>query len=298
MSVEISVIIVNYNAGFILKECVANCITQVTEVILIDNHSVDGSIDIVQKFFDGNSKLKIIRNNANLGFSVACNKGAELASCEFLLFLNPDCIARPGSIQSLADALKSDDGAGMVGGLLLNIDGSEQIGCRRSVPTPWRSFIRAFHLTIFNERWPKLFESFNEFEKPLPKKPIYLEAISGACTMIRRKDIEDVGLWDEGYFLHCEDLDLCMRYRQKKWEILFVPNAVFVHIKGACSRNIEIFVEWHKHKGMTRFYSKFFRKQYPLGLMLLVYVAVWLRFMAKSCSIILIRTVAIFKNHN
>ncbi len=90
--------------------------------------------------------------------------------------------------------------------------------------------------------------------------------------------IEDVGLWDEGYFLHCEDLDWCMRFRQKGWKILFVPDAIIVHEHGGCSRNRPIFVEWHKHKGMMRFYNKFFRHQYPGLLMVLVAMGVWLRF--------------------
>ena len=90
--------------------------------------------------------------------------------------------------------------------------------------------------------------------------------------------MEDVGLWDEGYFLHCEDLDWCMRFRQKGWKILFVPDARISHALGACSQSRRVFVEWHKHKGMLRFYRKFFRHQYPGVLMVLVAAGVWLRF--------------------
>jgi GT2 family glycosyltransferase len=107
-----------------------------------------------------------------------------------------------------------------------------------------------------------------------------MEAISGACTMVKRSAMKDVGPWDDAYFLHCEDLDLCMRYRQKKWTILFVPTARFKHYRGACSRTRPIFVEWNKHIGMMRFYRKFFLHQYPGPLFLLVGVGVWLRFLA------------------
>ena len=96
--------------------------------------------------------------------------------------------------------------------------------------------------------------------------------------MVNRSAIEDVGLWDEGYFLHCEDLDWCMRFRQKSWIILFVPSARVMHDQSACSRGRPIFVEWHKHKGMIRFYRKFFRHQYPGILMWAVVFGVWLRF--------------------
>ena len=96
--------------------------------------------------------------------------------------------------------------------------------------------------------------------------------------LVKRQAVEDVGLWDEGYFLHCEDLDWCMRFRQKGWKILFVPEARITHALGACSRSRRVFVEWHKHKGMVRFYGKFFRHQYPGALMWLVTLGVWLRF--------------------
>ena len=88
----------------------------------------------------------------------------------------------------------------------------------------------------------------------------------------------DVGLLDEGYFLHCEDLDWCMRFRKRGWKIMFVPDARVFHQKGACSKTRPIFVEWHKHKGMMRFYSKFFRHQYPGILFWIVGFGVWLRF--------------------
>jgi GT2 family glycosyltransferase len=97
---------------------------------------------------------------------------------------------------------------------------------------------------------------------------------------VRREAIEDVGLWDEGYFLHCEDFDWCMRFRQKGWKILFAPDAPVMHHKGVCSRSRPIFVEWHKHKGMMRFYRKFFQRQYPGVLMWLVALGIWLRFAA------------------
>ena len=89
---------------------------------------------------------------------------------------------------------------------------------------------------------------------------------------------EDVGPLDDGYFMHCEDLDWCMRFRQKGRQILFVPTAKVVHFLGVCSKSRPIFVEWHKHKGMMRFYRKFFRHQYPGILMWLVGLGVWLRF--------------------
>ena len=286
-SPDVSVVVVNYNAGSLLLECLKRCLSQVGHVVVVDNASIDGSIDLLEFHFKGSPQLQVIRNASNMGFAAACNQGAELCPGDFVLFLNPDCMADAGSIGLLRGALLSDSSAGMAGGLLLDPDGKEQAGGRRYVPTPWRSLVRALRLETLEQRWPKLFQNFNLYKQPLPDGTVTLEAISGACTMIKREAMKDVGPWDEGYFLHCEDLDLCMRYRQKGWSILFVPTARFTHFQGACSQSRPMFVEWHKHRGMMRFYGQFFRHQYPGALMLLVGLGVWLKFCVIACKIFL-----------
>jgi len=276
MSAVISTIIVNYNAGELLRSCVyslLNCPLEI-EIIVVDNASKDGSLDALQ----GLPYVKIIRNTANLGFARACNIGARVASAPYLLFLNPDCSFKPDALAGLLGAMNVDDRVGMAGGFLTNLDGTEQAGSRRAVPTPWRSFVRAFGLARFSDRWPRLFFDFHLHNQPLPDHAIEVEAISGACMMVRREAMVDVGEWDEGYFLHCEDLDWCMRFRQQGWRILFVPSVQITHALGVCGRSRPVFVEWHKHKGMMRFYHKFFRHQYPSVLMCLVAGGVWLRF--------------------
>lgn len=274
---KVSVVIVNYNAGEILLKCVASAEQQAGQIIVVDNASVDNSIAALRNAFP---TTRIICNEQNLGFAAACNLGAQIADGEHILFLNPDCILDQGAVSILVQSINSAPDIGMVGGLLVNPDGSEQIGGRRAVPTPWRSFVRAFGFSILSRRYPKLFSDFALHEQPMPDHPIEVEAISGACMMVRRDVLEEIGLLDEGYFMHCEDLDWCMRFRQKGWKILFVPDARMVHHQGHCSKDRPIFVEWHKHRGMIRFYRKFFRRQYPGLLMGLVIVGVWMRFAA------------------
>ena len=273
---SISVIIVNYNAGPLLRRCLDSLLAcpLSIEIIVVDNASHDGSLDGLLD----SPHIRVIRNHTNVGFVAACNIGIDASSAPFLLFLNPDCFFEPGAVATLLSGLQSVDRVGMVGGLLVNEDGTEQGGGRRAVPTPWRSFVRAFALHRFADRWPKLFYDFHLHKQPLPDEPIEVEAISGACMLVKREAVEDVGLWDGGYFLHCEDLDWCMRFRQRGWKILFVPGARISHALGACSQSRRVFVEWHKHKGMVRFYRKFFRHQYPGALMWLVTLGVWLRF--------------------
>jgi len=276
MTPKISAIVVNYNAGVLLRNCVdslLDCPLEV-EVIVVDNSSQDSSLNALL----GLDRVKVIRNTKNRGFAAACNQGIVLAKADKLLFLNPDCSFIPGTLQELLTYLHEDPKAGMAGGLLLNIDGTEQGGGRRAVPTPWRSFVRAFGLSRFSHRWPKLFFDFHLHKQPLPDSPIEVEAISGACMLVKREVLAQVGTWDEEYFLHCEDLDWCMRIRQAGWKVLFVPTAQITHALGVCGRNRPIFVEWHKHKGMMRFYRKFFKHQYPGVLMWLVALGIWLRF--------------------
>jgi len=279
MSVETSVIIVNYNTKNVLCNCVDSIINNIemVETIVVDNASEDNSIKyLLTKNTDND--IVVILNKINVGFAAACNIGMKKATGEYILYINPDCILEQNALGVMLDHLKKNPDVGMAGGLILNPDGSEQVGGRRAVPTPWRSFVRAFGLSRLEHRYPKLFTDFLLHRNPLPETPIEVEAISGACMMVRREALEDVGPLDEGYFMHCEDLDWCMRFRQKGWKIAFVPQARITHLKGASSRTRPIFVEWHKHKGMMRFYRKFFRHQYPGILMWLVGLGVWLRF--------------------
>jgi GT2 family glycosyltransferase len=275
---SVSVIVVNHNAGTLLRDCVCSALEQAAQIIVVDNDSTDGSMELLAARFAGEQRLTTQFVGKNLGFAAGCNLGMDHAIHSHLLFLNPDCVLGQGALRRMVAALDSDPAVGMVGGLLVNLDGSEQGGGRRAVPTPWRSFVRAFGLNRLSNRWPKLFFDFYLHTQPLPTSPIEVEAISGALMLVSRAAVQDVGRWDEAYFLHCEDLDWCMRFRQRKWKILFVPDAPVVHHLGHSSRVRPYFVEWHKHKGMVHFYRKFFQNQYPGALMWLVDAGVWFRF--------------------
>lgn len=280
---KVSAIIVNYNAGSLLNEAVNSLLSSVSvnKIIVVDNNSRDNSMKNIEEIASADSRIVCICNNQNLGFAKACNIGmAADGENDYLFFVNPDCIVDKNALSKLLSCLKSSPKAGMVGPLILNPDGTEQAGGRRSVPTPWRSFVRAFGLSRLSRFFPGTFSDFLLYKQPLPVSPVEIEAISGSCMLIKREALFDVGYLDAGYFLHCEDLDWCMRFRQKGWQIMFVPDALVIHYKGVCSQKRPIFVEWHKHKGMIRFYGKFFRRQYPGILLWMVKIGIWLRFAA------------------
>jgi hypothetical protein len=272
------IVIVNYNAGNLLADCVQSVLAEgACHVFVVDNDSHDDSLAHLSASIS-DERISVICNGRNLGFAAACNIGARASNASTLLFLNPDSVLAEGSLRRMMDVLESDPSIGMVGGLLCNSDGSEQPGGRRVFPTPRRAFMRAFGLSRLGKWFPALFSDFLLHKEPLPLEPSPVEAISGACMLVKREALLDVGLWDEGYFLHCEDLDWCMRFRLKNWRVVFVPDARVIHVWGACSRSRPFFVEWHKHRGMLRFYNKFFRRQYPGPLWWLVVLGVWLRF--------------------
>jgi GT2 family glycosyltransferase len=283
--VAVSVVIVNFNAGDVLADCLASVLSQARQVIVVDNASEPEGFEPVIRRFAGHPGLTVIRSPKNGGFSYGCNLGIRASTEPAVLLLNPDCVVAPESLAAMADVLHAEERVGMVGGFITCTDGSEQGGGRRAVPTPWRSFVRGFGLSRFARRFPqtarrfpRLFNDFYLHLQPKPTEPIPVEAISGACILMKQQAMDDVGLLDEGYFLHCEDLDICMRFRKRGWGIFFVPHAPVLHHKGACSKNRTLFVEWHKHKGMMRFYHKHFRHQYPSALMMIVAAGVWSRF--------------------
>ena len=276
---DCDVIIVNYNAGELLLTCVESAFAAgASRVIVVDNDSHDDSLTQLERTHAAGGLLHIVRNAANLGFAVACNQGARLSAAPNLFFLNPDSELAADAMDRLLLALHSAPEIGMVGGFLCNPDGSEQAGGRRVFPTPRRAFMRAFGLSRLSALFPSVLSDFLLHKEPLPSKPVAVEAISGACMLVKREAIESVGLWDEDYFLHCEDLDWCMRFHQAGWRVLFVPDARVMHVFGGCSRDRPYFVEWHKHLGFLRFYRKFFRRKYPAVLWISVVIGVWFRF--------------------
>jgi GT2 family glycosyltransferase len=284
---DVDIVTVNYNTGVLLTECVRSAFAAgARNVVVVDNASEDGSIELLEAKVRSPG-LTIIRNARNLGYSTACNIGLRNCAAADVMFLNPDALLTAQALASMRQALHSASDVAMAGGVLRNLDGSEQAGGRRALPTPGSAFINAFRLSFLTKKIPHFVADFNQHGEPLPGVNTPVEAISGACMLVKRVAMADIGDWDENYFLHCEDLDLCMRFKQRNWSILFVPDASIVHSKGVSSQRRPIFVEWHKHRGMLRFYKKFFRRQYPSLVWYLVVLSVWFRFAAVSSLIFL-----------
>jgi GT2 family glycosyltransferase len=279
---QCDVVIVNFNADGSLKDAVKTALQSrsVAHIYVVDNASIDTSLALIAQKPD--DRLTLIRNRANLGFAAACNIGFAHSTSENVLLLNPDCQVVEGAVECMIEVLRSADHVGMVGPLLLNPDGSEQAGGRRKFPMPRLVIERVFSSTWLSRFIP--LPGYLLHQEPLPKGPLEVEAISGACMMVRREAAAAVGPLDERYFLHCEDLDWCMRFHQQGWRIVFVPDAKVIHIKGVSSRHRPLAAEYYKHRGMVRFYRKFLGDIFPRWQMALVIAGIWVRFAAMAAT--------------
>jgi len=271
----VTAVVVNYNTDGHLHALVDSLIADpvVAKIVVVDNASVDSSLDILLDIPD--SRIHLIRNERNRGFGAACNQGAALAETPFLLFINPDCVFPTGLLGYMTALLVSQPGVAMLGPLILNSDGSEQRGCRRYLPNPRRSLLRVLGM---NQNRAGEVRGFDLVGTPLPSVPTEVEAVSGACLLLRSDIFIRLSGWDEGYFLHCEDLDICMRIQRAGYKILFVPDVAVIHHQGQSSRRRPVFVLWHKHRGMWRFYNKFYRADASWLLTALVWAGIWARF--------------------
>ena len=284
----VSVVIVTFESQDDISDCIRSVLESdiSLELIVIDNCSSDRTVDRVVQSTQERPHCSLIPNSTNLGFAKAVNQGIVASRGRYVLALNPDAIVQQDTIRIAVEALEADPAAALTGCMLLNRDGTEQPGARRYLPTPWRALVRVLKLYRLAKLHPR-FRGFLMNQEPVPCGPIEVEATSGAFMLVRRSAIDQVGPLDEGYFMHCEDLDWCVRFRRAGWKVLFVPAAKAFHKKGGSSRARPIRVEFYKHRGMVRFYRKFFRHRYPSVLMWAVAVAVWVRFVAKALIMLL-----------
>lgn len=267
----ITLVTINFNAGLLLKDCISSALssTLVRYVYVIDNASTDNSLSSLEAEIS-DTRLKVFRNTSNVGFGSANNQALKLIDTEYILLLNPDCIVSKEAIDQLVLAAQADINSGLLGPLILNEDGSEQRGCRRREPKP-----ELLLKTLLSAKRGGI----NQVGAPLSKEPQTVDAISGACMLVRRDALFDVGLFDEDYFLHFEDLDWCKRFWLKGWKVLFVPASTVVHAQGACSRRSRLSVERYKINGLKRYYKKYYDKEYSSINLNMIYFLVYLRYL-------------------
>lgn len=250
----IDVVVVNYNAGGLLRQCVDSVLaSQGVQVrcVVVDNASADDSVALLEAAQYAADQLLVIRNGQNLGFATAVNQGVAAGTGDWFLLLNPDAVLVPDALVSLLEQAEKMPQAGVLGPLIVNDDGSEQRGCRRDLPTPVDALIQALQLHRLHASL-----DFNHTKRALPVTSVPVPAISGACMLVRRKAHEQIGGFDEGFFLHFEDLDYCARLQQAGWQVVFVPSVRLVHAQGGCSQQNPARISAYKAAGLRRYFAR------------------------------------------
>ena len=226
---KISVVIVNYNVKYYVGQCIDSVRRALqgidSEIIVVDNHSRDGSVDYLSKI----EGVRIIESGHNLGFSKANNIAIRQSTAEYVLMLNPDTIVAEDAIRMIIDFADSHPQAGGIGVRMHNDWGTTARESRRGLPSPMTSFYKIIGLS---KRLPQHRKYGRYYMGWLPwDSPSRIEVVSGACFLVRRKALDEVGLMDEDYFMYGEDIDLSYRLLKGGWENWFVP-ADIIHYKG------------------------------------------------------------------
>jgi len=232
---DISIIIVNYNTAGLLVECLNSIASQSdpsAEVIVVDNASEDDSVALVTHDFPW---VKLIVNEHNLGFARANNQALDISEGKYAYFLNPDTVVQPGAFEAMMGFMTTHTDVGLAGTRIMNPDGSPQSSVEKRYPGQKRA------------------------KKDLNGLTGDIAWVLGASMIARRFIVEDMGGFDERFFLYGDEQDLCLRIRKAGWKIGFIPNAVVVHWGGQSERNAPAIDVWKKKFAAE---SMFYRKHY------------------------------------
>lgn len=264
--VELSIIILSWNTCDLLEKCL-NSINEFgkgmeLEILVIDNGSVDGSQQMVSRKFP---QVRLVQNEENLGFARGNNRGFALTASPFVMLLNSDAFLTEGALECLLNTIKQNPKAGIVGGRLLNPDGSFQAS-HSLFPGLWQEFLiltglgRFFFGRFYPSRGPEV-----------QKGPQIVDYIEGACLLVRREATEKAGLLSEDFFMYSEEVNWCFAMKKAGWEVWYHPDARIIHYGGASSKNRRTSREGDLYRSRVIF----FRKNYgPIKAILLKWMIV------------------------
>lgn len=285
MTADIGVVVVSYQSLSTIDACLQRLrrAAGVGAIRVVDNDSSDGTVTVVQRHAALDPRVRFIANPDNPGFGVACNQGAasiatEAVPCRWLAFVNPDALVEDDTLARLRDlaVARLATGADVLLGVdLVDEDGVRDPAARRCAPD---------FLTMLGAAAARLRARGGAGERALAIAPDDglelqpVEAISGALMFLPRATFERVGGFDEAYRLHAEDLDLCKRLAMAGVAIAVANRVRVVHVRGVSSRSNPWFVEWHKHRGLWRYFRKFEARERGAATRALVFAAIWARF--------------------
>lgn len=252
---ELSTVLVNYRSRDDLLECLAalsaDTMGMACETVIVDNSPGDGAREAVAARFPD---VRGIANAENVGFARAVNQGIAASTGAFVLLMNPDCVIAKGSVPALLAHLRVHSRTAIAGPRIVDSDGTLQLSAR-SFPT---------HLTFLFNRYSLLTRLFpnNPWSRRYlltdwdHKSTRDVDWLSGACMLVRREAIAEVGGMDERFFMFNEDVDWCRRMKLAGWNVTYVPEAQVTHHIGASKRRVAPKVIVERHRGMIHYFHK------------------------------------------
>lgn len=273
---DISIIIVNYNVKFFLEQCIRSVLQAKDglniEIIVVDNHSIDGSVQMIKEKFP---EVILIENQKNQGFSKGNNQGIKIAKGKYVLLLNPDTVLQEDTLVKCFQFMETHSDAGALGVKMFDGKGNFLPESKRSFPTPAVAFYKIFGLS-------KLFPKSKVFGKYhlgyLDNNETHkVDVLSGAFMFIRKEVLEKIGGLDEDYFMYGEDIDLSYRITKAGYNNYYFSDTSIIHYKGESTKKSSVNYVIVFYKAMVIFADKHFSATYAKIFHLLIYLAIYLR---------------------
>jgi len=260
---DLSIIIVSYNTRGLLSDCLRSVCASIGdlsyEIIVVDNCSTDGSVEMVRREF---SQVQLIASEYNGGYAYANNLGLRQALGMHLLLLNPDTVLPCTALKDMLAFMQAHPEAGVAGPKLVLEDGSLDLACRRSFPTLDIAFYRLVGLSRMHPNSAK----YNRYNLGYldPDQLAEVDSVVGAFMWIRREALEQAGLLDERFFAYAEDIDLCYRIKvDHGWKVLYNPAVVVRHFKGQASKQRTTAMTIEFYRAMWLFHQKHYARSTP-----------------------------------
>ena len=266
-SADIAAIVVTHRSAATIDDCLSRlrAAAGVAQVRVVDNGSDDDTVAIVQRHAAADARVHFVANPDNPGFAIACNQGARDSDAPWLAFVNPDCLVEPDSLQRLRAHGSQLDGNALLGVDLVDEDGVRDPAARRRDP--------GFAAMLRSPAAASLGVAGNDAQSLQQ-----VDAVSGALLLLPRTLFDRIGGFDEAYRLHAEDLDLCRRVRMTGAAVVVANDVRVLHLRGVSSRSRPLFVEWHKHRGLWRYFRKFEAPRHGWFTRCAVFAMIWGRF--------------------
>ncbi|KAA8999495.1 glycosyltransferase family 2 protein [Paenibacillus spiritus] len=279
MKPDVSILILNYNTCRLTLDCLRSVYDSATayryEVIVVDNHSSDGSVEAIRREFP---QAVLIANEENVGFARGNNQAMKMAAGRYVLLLNSDTVVMPETLDTMIRFMDERPDIGASGCKIILPDGSLDKACKRGFPTPSASFYYAFGISKLFPDNPR----YNGYQLGYldPDQDYAVDALVGAFMMVRRETIAEVGGLDEEFFMYGEDLDWCYRIKEAGWGIWYYPRTSIIHLKGGSARRRPPKIIYEFHRAMILFHRKHYQAKYNVMVNGAVYAGVGVKLAA------------------